>query len=556
MRRHFCLSKYRLQLFVACLAFSVLLTGCSTPQRGGSILGPGTAMTTSERITLAGVNNTFDNQEFEMVDLISALDPSGLRKKGMFSDHVRAGRVPDDPETPYDDAAAELERSRLEQAMHAFNLPDYERMGLGTRKERRNQIQDRLMAASEARCAAYKQYLRNFENHWETGLGVLGTIAGAAGAIATGDLNARAFAGLAAIFGGARAEVRQGVFRNLATFAIIPGIDQKRGEVQKEIRAAQQAGIDKYSLPAALYDAARFHGACSMDVGLNVARESIQLVDNPGALQISKALARVVRDQQIMRMIDLARDGKLGADEAKVVDVEFSESPVVLYGGKPKSKAKDDAKEEDDSALVLKNRQFSGVTKELTSLGETISNVVTKLRKAAGNASGAGPDDLRQKADCLDALTKKAKEPEMKGCKLNAAEIKDAHAALANGIEDRLADGIRRKYLGETLVALNRCIEHVRTERDVEPDDVTRSKLRGEYESSASSLYQIVLLGNEEIRKKFSAPIATLDRTMANAAYAKIDPANAVKTLTDLTKAELEWPVGELLKSQVRCAMK
>lgn len=319
---------------------ALLVSGCAT--NSGSPFGVSRYTRTEQRATLAAANVQFNNEEFEMIDLIEALDPYGLRKKkGLFDEHKVRRAGGDDPETSWNDGDAQIERNRLEQALHAFHLPEYAE--LGSPRERRNRIQDRLLAASEARCNAYKQYLKDFETHWETSLGIMGTILGAAGAIATGDLNTRAFAGLAAMATGTRAELRQGVFRNLASYVVVPGIDRRRAEVLKEIHILRAQPIADYTVQAAIHDAAKYHGACALDVGLDAARDSIQLVDNPGFVQLTRSYLQLSELEQARRILDKARGGTLEAKDAKIVSTEYTPTTVVLAGARRAADGKGDA---------------------------------------------------------------------------------------------------------------------------------------------------------------------------------------------------------------------
>jgi hypothetical protein len=311
----------------------ILLSGCASS--GNSLLKVSTRLETADRVSLTGANPLFDSENFEEIDLENTLDPMDLRKK-KYRPKLICGK--DNPETrDVDERTACANRAFLAAAMSAFYHPDNNKNT--TTKDRRNQILDRLLASSEQRCGAYKQYLKAYDIHWETGLGIGTTIMGAAGAIATGTLNSRAFSGLAAMLSGTRSEIRQGVFSNLASFVIIPGIDTKRSKILDAIKENRKLDISDYSVQAALHDAALYHGACTLESGLEVAQDSIRRVDDPGLLQINKTLATLVETKQLARMTDLANVGSLNATNIKIFKPEYSPLEVVLAGGSAKSKS-------------------------------------------------------------------------------------------------------------------------------------------------------------------------------------------------------------------------
>ncbi len=327
----------------ACL----LASGCAS--NGNSLLGVSKRMETAERVSLTGANPIFDSENFEEVNLEVMLDPRDYRndeslykprlicKKYVTETEAKA-KAKAKYEHGHDVRTGCINRAYLAASLAAFYDPRY-----GAAKDRRNRVQDRLLAASEHRCGAYKQYLKAYDIHWETGLGIGTTVLAAAGAIATGTLNTRAFSGLAAMFSGTRAEIRQGVFSNLASFVIIPGIDKKRTTLLEAIKENRKLDISEYTVEAALHDAAAYHGACTLESGLEVAQDSIKRIENPGLSQINKTLAHLAETKQLMNMVSLANSNTLTADKAKVIAVEYAIKDVVLAGGgKPKPPSNDE----------------------------------------------------------------------------------------------------------------------------------------------------------------------------------------------------------------------
>jgi hypothetical protein len=167
-------------------------------------------------------------------------------------------------------------------------------------KQKRNQIQETILAASNQRCAVYKNYIQTQASNYNFGIGSLATAAGGAGAIVTGANAARALAGVAGIFSGIRAEYNQDYFSNLATHVLADGIDLRRHQIYDQIaRDGQSKGIEVYSLEAAIKDALYYHGECSAMAGFSQASNSIKTTEDPGL----DAATRVLVKANIMRKV-------------------------------------------------------------------------------------------------------------------------------------------------------------------------------------------------------------------------------------------------------------
>jgi hypothetical protein len=147
----------------------------------------------------------------------------------------------------------------------------------------RNQIQERLLAASEQRCADFKALLQRKQSDTNFFTGLATAAFAAAGSITTSVEGARTLAGLSGLSSAYGAEYNQAYFSNLAAHVIVSGIDLHRSRIYEQITNQGQAkSIDAYPLQAAVKDAFRFHAACSITTGLVQAQEAIKTVENPG----------------------------------------------------------------------------------------------------------------------------------------------------------------------------------------------------------------------------------------------------------------------------------
>lgn len=187
--------------------------------------------------------------------------------------------------------------ARLARAYAAFDRLGDERAGL------RNQIQDEIFRASEQRCNAYKVYLQRIQSNTNFTFGSLATALGGLGAIFTDAGVARAFSGSAAITSGVGAQFNENYFFNLAVPVISDGIDMARATVHDQAMQSRKpptaaagqtqaatAPIESYTLQAAILDAVRYDGACSIPEGLKKAAEAVKAIRNPGADMLLKSI--------------------------------------------------------------------------------------------------------------------------------------------------------------------------------------------------------------------------------------------------------------------------
>lgn len=239
----------------------------------------------------SGSHQFFDEGQFEQIDLVATLDP----------DKRRFTHLPPDPVTAVsttDTGKIENARIELERAFRAFYTygPIIE--------ERRSRVQDRVLAASEQRCNTYKNYLKRIETAQGGTTGILTTVFGGAGAIATHVKTVRALAGLAGISSGVGAELQQEVFSNVASQVIVPGIDLARLDLRKEMLQKRTQPIAFYTVEAALVDTARYHGACSMNAGLERAGKAVNEISNPGLRALNATLGQLNLAQKLAKRMN------------------------------------------------------------------------------------------------------------------------------------------------------------------------------------------------------------------------------------------------------------
>jgi len=249
------------------LGFVFVLGGCGTTQ---PIVGP---LLSTGYTNTSGAHQFFDEDTFEKIDLPTLLDPERKRQQ------------------------LDVGSSELERAFRAFHMYG------SNPEERRSRVQDRVLAASEQRCNTYKNYLKRVESTQSTMAGIATTILGGAGAIASQASAARALAGLAGISSGIGAELKQGYFANIASQVIVPGIDLARQDLRREMLTRRSQPITFYTVEAALADGARYHGACSINTGLDRAGIAVREVSNPGLRNLSLTLGQLNLSHKLARQL-------------------------------------------------------------------------------------------------------------------------------------------------------------------------------------------------------------------------------------------------------------
>lgn len=176
----------------------------------------------------------------------------------------------------------------------------------------RNRVQDRVLAASIARCNVFKTYLQRDQSDLNFATGFGATAAGVLGALLPGARAASNLAGVAGLFSGLRAEFNQAYYANLAAHVVVRGIDVVQAETWQRIQKdAQKRPISEYTVEAALKDAIFFDGLCSVVSGMEQAAESIRSYADPGLDAVQRTMIRskqiqlLAKDDNIKTLKDL-----------------------------------------------------------------------------------------------------------------------------------------------------------------------------------------------------------------------------------------------------------
>lgn len=195
--------------------------------------------------------------------------------------------------------------ARMDQASIDFDaLPNDD-----VKQDRRNQIQERLLAKSTSLCNFYKKTIHQSMTEQNLLLGYATTVLAGLAAAFTGGAAAGPLAAGAAVTSGFRSEYNADVFANLNVQVITSGIEKRRTEYYAAILKARSCTIKQYPLYEAIKDAFYFHDACSMYSGLEEANLSIKQAQSPGLDQLADSLTRLAGTVAASKKVTIAASG-------------------------------------------------------------------------------------------------------------------------------------------------------------------------------------------------------------------------------------------------------
>lgn len=233
------------RLFAAvCIASLLLLvSGCSTvrkyttPDDENLLSGAGSLM----KGTVPG-ESSISTQGFEEIDLDKLLEKYGL----------------DNPPTV--------------AAQHAANAQDYQ--------YRRNDLQERLIAASNQRCGAYIRTIISSKSQTQTVWTSMATLLSGAAAVVPHVQTAKALAAGSTVSTGLMSTYNEAYFNNLAITVVTAGISKQRESILESISGFKSRPLTTYSVNAAISDALAYHAACNIVSGMETAATATKDASN------------------------------------------------------------------------------------------------------------------------------------------------------------------------------------------------------------------------------------------------------------------------------------
>lgn len=116
-------------------------------------------------------------------------------------------------------------------------------------KVRRNQVQERLIAASNSACREFTQHLNTYQSYTNFLLGTAAVGTGAAGAIVSSAVAASALAGVTGALAGTRAEFNADIFAKQVVATIVQAIDKSREDYLLKLRGTDVEGAAQPATP-------------------------------------------------------------------------------------------------------------------------------------------------------------------------------------------------------------------------------------------------------------------------------------------------------------------
>jgi hypothetical protein len=144
-------------------------------------------------------------------------------------------------------------------------------------KYRRNELQSKLIMASNQRCGLYLREITSAKAQTNMGWGSLSLLLSGAASVVPHAQTARALSAGAAVATGTNAIYDQSYFNNLAVGVISAGITKQREGILIQINNKSEFDLVKYPVNRAVADALIYHSACNIISGLETATIATKL---------------------------------------------------------------------------------------------------------------------------------------------------------------------------------------------------------------------------------------------------------------------------------------
>jgi hypothetical protein len=336
--------------------------------------------------------------DFEEIDLFNLLVPEQEYTRGSPGCY---------PAGKYDDGTSYPKGCEtLESAWNRFNIKiDNANVNDNTKKLWRSRMQDRIIAASNQRCADFQRELHKYEGDVSFLLGGAETAFAGAGAIFTRANTVRALSGIAAILSGTKAEFSDSYYRTKTIEVVTKGLTAKRKRQRECMLRKANLSLQEYTTGAAIADAILYHGSCNVVKGLEEASDSITKVENPGQKAVIKSLGLAIEIREKADTLSGLTSGNSenGIDNAGdsteniLANVETTEEAVVTAeqtAAKAKAKAvngdSDDKIAAAKAEIELENaKKRAANAKKLADIKASELNAKVALAKANEAAAEA-----------------------------------------------------------------------------------------------------------------------------------------------------------------------
>lgn len=138
-------------------------------------------------------------------------------------------------------------------------------------KYQRNELQDRIIAASNQRCGMYLRMLASSKAESQLTWSGLAVLLSGAASVVTPVNTAKALSAGSTVSNGILAQYNEAYFNNLAINVISSGITSQREGILLQINDKKKDDLIEYPVNRAIADAVQYHSVCNIISGLETA---------------------------------------------------------------------------------------------------------------------------------------------------------------------------------------------------------------------------------------------------------------------------------------------
>lgn len=159
-------------------------------------------------------------------------------------------------------------------------------------KYQRNELQDRIIAASNQRCGMYLRMLASSKAESQLTWSGLAVLLSGAAAVVTPVNTAKALSAGSTVSNGILSQYNEAYFNNLAINVISSGITSQREGILLQINAKKTADLIEYPVNRAIADAVQYHSVCNIISGLETAAVATRNLNATNTTQDSTSNGR------------------------------------------------------------------------------------------------------------------------------------------------------------------------------------------------------------------------------------------------------------------------
>lgn len=138
----------------------------------------------------------------------------------------------------------------------------------------RNDLQERLVAASNQRCGAYIRTIVSSKSQTQMGWTGLSILLSGAAAVVPHAATAQALAAGSTASTGLLSTYNEAYFNNLTVTVVSAGIAKQRDSILASMAALKTKPLSDYPVNAAVADALAYHAACNIVTGMEAAAKA------------------------------------------------------------------------------------------------------------------------------------------------------------------------------------------------------------------------------------------------------------------------------------------